>query len=91
MTTINLKEYGKILTGREFGKDVTKSLLENTSPPFTLDFAEIISMGSSFGDELVPTLAAKQNNSITALHANPVVQRCLRDIQTETEITISMR
>ncbi|MBU2573778.1 MAG: DUF4325 domain-containing protein [Elusimicrobia bacterium] len=86
MTTIKLKEYGAILTGREFGQTVLKALIGKHQPPFELDFEGVFSMGSSFGDEVLPPIAKLQGNELQVINASKTVQACIEDIRVETNI-----
>lgn len=86
MTQIKLKEYGAILTGREFGKTVFKTLLEKHRLPFVLDFDGVFSMGSSFGDEVLPPIAKSQKNELRILNASKTVRSCIDTIREETQI-----
>lgn len=90
MSTIKLVEYGAVLTGREFGADVLQNLLNSIAFPVTLDFSGVESLGSSFGDEVVPTLAAKQGSKIKIFNANKEVQATLRDIAFDSGISIEI-
>jgi hypothetical protein len=86
MTIIKLKDYGAILTGREFGQTTFKSLLEKYRPPLALDFEGVLSMGSSFGDEVLPAIARLQGNKLQIINASKTVKACIADIKTETNI-----
>ena len=88
MTIIKLNQYGSVLTGREFGADVMKALSHQVQPPIFLDFEGVESIGSSFGDEVVPPLAAKQNNKIGIRNANETVKAILKDIAEDAGIEI---
>ena len=86
MTTIKMKTYGAILTGREFGQTVLNTLLEKHRPPFELDFEGVFSMGSSFGDEVLPPIAKLQGNELQIINASKTVKACIEDIRAETNI-----
>ncbi len=86
MATIKLKEYGAILTGREFGKTVFKTLVEKYKPPFELDFEGVFSMGSSFGDEVLPPIARLQENELRVLNTSKTVKTCIVAIREGTGI-----
>jgi hypothetical protein len=88
MMIIKLNQFGAVLTGREFGADVMKGLSEQIKSPVCLDFDGVESLGSSFGDEVVPPLALRQSNSITIKNANDTVKAVLRDIATDANIVI---
>jgi len=90
MTTIKLKEFGAILTGRDFGKSTLKALTEKFRAPVELDFEGVFSMGSSFGDEVIPTLANAQGGHIKVLNANNVVRTCIETVAEETKIKVTL-
>lgn len=46
-----MKAFGSVLTGREYGKEAAKKLLK-TADLSVLDFSGVVSVGSSFGDEI---------------------------------------
>ena len=89
MTTIKLKEFGAILTGRDFGKSALKTLTEKYKPPLELDLEGVFSMGSSFGDEVIPPLARLQENELRILNASKMVRTCIDAIVEETKIKVS--
>ena len=91
MTPIKLEKYGPVLTGREFGKDVCKILMQEIvllKKPYSLDCAEILSIGSSFGDEVIPKIAALQGNKIQILNANKPVQNCIAKVARDAKIDV---
>jgi len=90
MNTIKLSKYGAVLTGREFGSDVMKALSKGLKPPVALDFDGVEVIGSSFGDEVVPVIAAKQGNTVKILNANPDVKETLKDIALDANITLKL-
>lgn len=90
MNVISLSQYGAVLTGREFGADVMKNLNESLKLPVTLDFSGVESLGSSFGDEVVPIIAEKQGNVIKILNANNEVKATLKDIAFDSNIKIEL-
>ena len=85
---LKLKKYGSVLTGREFGADTMKQLAKSVSHPVELDFEEVISMGSSFGEEIIPILAKKQGNRIKIHNANNAIWNCLHEIAKEESISL---
>ncbi len=90
MMIINLKKYGAVLTGREFGADVMNKLKQELKFPVTLDFEGVESLGSSFGDEVVPVIANEQGKTIKIVNANNDVKGTLKDIAFDSKITIVM-
>ncbi len=87
-TVIKLNKYGSVLTGREFGTDVSIEILKEAKPPVSVDFQGVESMGSSFGDEVIPPLASKQGGIIMVKNANDTIWASLRDIAKDAGIEI---
>ena len=58
--------------------------------PYTLNFKDVISMGSSFGDELIPSLAKTQSNPIRITNANSIVVSCIKKVEVDALITVEM-
>ncbi|PWU16724.1 MAG: hypothetical protein C5B49_10130 [Bdellovibrio sp.] len=90
MTFFALKEFGSVLTGREYGKTIYGTLAEKLVHPAGLDFEGVESMGSSFGDEIVIPIARDQGNKIVVRNANQVITSCLMDIAEENQISIEI-
>lgn len=89
METILLHKYGLILTGRGFGKQVSEELQKQIPHgDVELDFGKVISLGSSFGEEVVVPFAKRQNNFIVVKSANSVVKRCLELIAKDFSLQI---
>lgn len=85
---LKLKKYGIILTGRPFGKKVMEELAPTLQFPVTLDFEGTVSMGSSFGDEIIPVIAKMQAGEIAVINANKVVWSCLARLAEDHDIVI---
>lgn len=85
---INMTKYGTILTGRDFGKQAMAELQPLLKQPVELDFSGVTSLGSSFGDEVLPILAQKQDNQLTVIGPNKAVWDCLLQISEEYKIKI---
>lgn len=88
MNRLDMSKYGTILTGRSFGKQVMEELVLKLEYPVALDFKEVIALGSSFGDEVIPMIARKQNGQLTVIGTNKAVWDCLRQIAEENKIQI---
>ena len=89
MIIIQMKKYGEDLSGRDFGKLTFMEITAHGKYPFTLDFQNVGSIGSSFADEVVAEIAKNQSNRVIILNANRVVRSCLTDVATEKEIIIN--
>lgn len=85
---INMTKYGTILTGRDFGKQAMAELKPLLKQPVELDFSGVTSLGSSFGDEVLPSIAQKQDNQLTVIGPNKAVWDCLLQIAEEYKIKI---
>ena len=83
-----MKDYGIVLTGREFGLDVTKRLLKGVKYPVVLDFEGVASMGSSFGDEIIPKIASNQGNEIEVLNTTKPIADCINTVAKDAGIKI---
>ena len=83
-----MSKYGTILTGREFGKQAMTELQSSLEHPVELDFSGVTSLGSSFGDEVIPVIAQKQNGLLTVINLNKAVWDCLLQIADEYKIKI---
>ncbi|MCK4789216.1 MAG: DUF4325 domain-containing protein [Desulfobacteraceae bacterium] len=91
MNTLNMSKYGTILTGRDFGKQVIEELSSTLEYPVELDFRGVISLGSSFGDEVVPIIAQQQDNQLTVIGPNKAIWACLVQIAEEYKIQITKK
>jgi hypothetical protein len=90
MKFLNLKDFGTVLTGRDFGKTVYQNLSQKLDHPVGLNFEGVESMGSSFGDEIILPIARAQGNKIFVKDANPVVSSCIRDIAEDGKIDVQI-
>lgn len=89
MNTVEMIQFGSTLTDRADGKKVNNSIMDKYSLPIRLDFAAVVSLGSSFGDEVILPLAEKQNRKIIVLNANNVIKNSVRRIVEDRLIEIS--
>lgn len=88
---IDMSKYGTILTGRDFGKQAMTELVPSLEYPVELDFSGVTSLGSSFGDEVVPDIAKAQNNQLAVINPNRAVWDCLLQIAEEHKIRVFSR
>jgi len=82
-------QFGSTLIGRADGKKGFKEILKKYEFPVAFDFSEVVSLGSSFGDEVILKVASKQDNKITVLNTNGVIKNSIRRIVEETSIDIT--
>jgi len=89
MNTIPMRQYGSTLTGRADGKKAFQDILRRAAFPVSLDFSGVVSLGSSFGDEVILAVAERQGNSVTILNANRVIQNAIRRSVEDIPVTVS--
>ena len=78
MNTVRMADFGSTLTDRTDGKKAFRTIVEKNELPVQLDFFGVVSLGSSFGDEVIPKLAEMQNHKITILNTNSVIRNSVR-------------
>lgn len=89
MKSLELKKYGTILTGRPFGVQAFAELKNNLNQEAVqLDFSGVISLGSSFGEEVIVPIAKNQNNEIKIKGAISPVKACVTLIAFDFNIKV---
>ncbi len=88
---IKLNQYGSVLTGREFGAEVWSQISKDLINRLELDFDGVESMGSSFGDEVIPQLAKKQEGPVIVLNVNEDLKSIIEDVASDAEIEVEFR
>ncbi len=89
MKNIELKKFGTVLTGRPFGVQTFTEINQTThDSTVRLDFSGVLSLGSSFGEEVIVPLAKKQGNKITVVSTIPPVKDCIVLIATDFDLEI---
>ena len=91
MNIIKMTLFGATLTDREDGKKAFISIIKQNKPIITLDFSGVISLGSSFGDEIIPGIAAIQKNKIEILNANIVIQNSIKRTLEDMPIRVTFK
>jgi len=89
MHTILMRKFGTTLTDRADGKKVFGEILRASTFPVALDFSGVVSLGSSFGDEVILKIAERQGNVLNVAHANHVVQNAIRRSIEDSPISVS--
>jgi len=89
MSTVQMKKFGATLTDRADGKKAYKEIRRTAIQPMELDFSGVMSLGSSFGDEVILKVAQLQGDQLTVLNANHVIQNAVRRTVEETDIRVS--
>ena len=89
---IEMKKYGIVLTGREFGIDVMKNLNGeiNSKDEIVLDFKGVASVGSSFADEVLVPVANLKNGKIKIKNLSIPVKSCLVDVARDNSISLEI-
>lgn len=87
-----MKKYGIVLTGREFGIDVMKTLSTDVSSQdeIVLDFKGVASLGSSFADEVVVPLANLKSGTIKIKNLSVSVKNCLIEVAKDNSIILKI-
>ncbi len=87
-TTIAMAQFGRTLTDRPYGKRAAETILRDYTFPVTLDFKGVISLGSSFGDEIATAIGPKQEGRIPVLNINGAIRACLEKVATDTNVEL---
>ena len=85
-----MKKYGRTLTGREDGKKAFLEISSNYAPPIILDFDDVMALGSSFGDEVIPKLAIRQGSILSVRNANKSIQSCMKKILEDIQFSVKI-
>jgi len=88
MKTFKMNLFGSVLTGREFGKETIEKI--NLEYPVILDFSEVNTLGSSYADEVLVPIAAKQNNKLHVSNVNAPVKDCIQDVANDSGIEVNI-
>jgi len=88
MSTVAMNQFGSTLTDRADGKKAFREIFEKYRLPVTLDFKGVVSLGSSFGEEVILKIGPLQNNEITILNTNSVMKNSIRRIIEDTDIIV---
>lgn len=90
MSTVPMNQFGSTLTDRADGKKAFQEISAKYSLPVTLDFQGVVSLGSSFGEEVILKIAPLQDLKITIANTNSVMKNSVRRIVEETEIEVTL-
>lgn len=88
MSTVQMSRFGSTLTDRADGKKAFQEITERYTPPLILDFQGVVSLGSSFGEEVILRVALLQNHEITVLNTNSVMKNSVKRIIEDTGIKV---
>jgi hypothetical protein len=89
MCEIQMNEFGVVLTGRAYGKDCFEKMSRsNLLPPFILNFNGVISLGSSFGEEIIVPLSKMTTDFIKIINANSSIQDCIQKIEIDFKLKL---
>lgn len=89
MRTIRMNQFGSTLTDRPDGKKAFRAICQGGSFPVALDFYRVVSLGSSFGEEVILNIAPLQDEKITILNTNQPMKISVKRIIEDTSIQIS--
>jgi hypothetical protein len=89
MNTISMRQFGTTLTARADGKKAFEEILRTTTFPVAFDFSGVVSLGSSFGDEVILAAAEMQGSALTVAHANNVIKNAVRRTIEDTPVAVS--
>ncbi len=89
MNTILMRQFGTTLTDRADGKKTFEEIFRTSTFPVALDFSGVVSLGSSFGDEVILKVAERQENKLAILHANHVIQNAVRRSIEDCPVSVS--
>jgi hypothetical protein len=81
-------QFGRTLTDRSFGKLAVETILRESRIPVVLDFKGVISLGSSFGDEIISAIGPRQENRIQVRNTNGAVQACLEKVALDSNVLL---
>ncbi len=90
MSKVPMNQFGSTLTDRADGKKAFQEISDKYSLPVTLDFLGVVSLGSSFGEEVILKIAPLQDLKITIANTNSVMKNSVRRIVEETEIEVTL-
>ncbi len=88
MSTVQMSQFGSTLTDRADGKKAFLEITEKYTLPVVLDFEGVVSLGSSFGDEIILRIAPLQKKAVTVNNTNNVMKNSVRRIVEDTGINI---
>lgn len=77
MSKVYMKQFGRTLTDRNDGRKTFDEISKKYESPIDLDFQGVMSMGSSFGDEVLVEIAKKQSNKILVFNTNDAIKNCI--------------
>ena len=89
MNNYMMKKHGTVLTGRDYGISVMKEITPYLEKGMVLNFLDVSSLGSSFGDEVVTPVAIFNDGEVDVLNANKSVKEALKDVEEDGEIKIN--
>jgi len=88
MNILKMNKYGSVLSGREYGKDTMTRL--SADYPVVVDFEGVVTLGSSFADEVLKPIAQKQGNRLTIRKASAPILACINDLAIDAGIEIDV-
>jgi RNA 3'-terminal phosphate cyclase len=83
-----MNQFGRTLTDRLDGQKAYQSIISRGVIPLILDFSEVIALGSSFGDEVLPNLYLKNKNKLKIKNINNAIRACIKKIEEDSGIKV---
>ena len=91
MSEVRMAQFGSTLTDRADGKKAFQQISTRHDFPVALDFSDVVSLGSSFGDEVILKVADMQGRKITILNTNSVIKNSIRRIIEDSQVSVSFK
>ena len=85
--TVDSCRYSLLIDFR-FGETVYRELSKKLEAPVIFDFKGATSLGSSFGDEVIPPFARAQGGSVEVRNVNKAIHRVLENVAEDAEIEL---
>lgn len=85
---LEMIKYGRTLTDRPYGNIVAQKIIQTEQFPIGLDFKGVISLGSSFGDEIISAILSKNQARISIFNANEAIKSCLQKVSSDAAIKL---
>lgn len=90
MSKIEMIKFGRTLTDRPYGQQVAEKIRDSETFPVSLDFSGVMSLGSSFGDEILSIIKTKQE-TIEVRNANVAIRACLEKVAQDMQVKIDFK
>lgn len=85
---LEMQQYGRTLTDRPYGATIAQKIIQSEQFPVSLDFKGVISLGSSFGDEILSAILSKKQTTLEIYRANEAIKSCLEKVSGDIAIKL---